>query len=257
MKAARSIGRRSRSFANVRSKPAPPQSLSRETAGEASNPDAGRARRHRPRRGQDRARPRSASLPARARTQPDRPSSLHGAPNSGADACSRSCPITTGRCRPGSARISRRSPARPACPSSCTTFPPGPTVNWPTTRWLGWRQSKQFIGLRDATGDITRPMRLRSLLPAEFRLLSGDDATALAFLANGGDGCISMISNVAPGLCQAIYSSCRQGRLQSARYLFNRLVRLTSCAHQGKPGRPQICDVPARLYAPEHAPAHR
>jgi 4-hydroxy-tetrahydrodipicolinate synthase len=95
--------------------------------------------------------------------------------------------------------------------------------------------SKQFIGLRDGTGDITRPMRLRSLLPAEFRLLSGEDATGLAFLANGGDGCISMISNVAPGLCQAIYSSCRQGRLQSARYLFNRLVRLTSCLTKESP----------------------
>jgi 4-hydroxy-tetrahydrodipicolinate synthase len=89
-------------------------------------------------------------------------------------------------------------------------------------------ESKQFIGLRDATGDITRPMRLRSRLPHAFRLLSGDDATALAFIANGGDGCISMVSNVAPELCQEIYSSCRQGRLQSARYLQNRLAPLTA-----------------------------
>src|SRR4030081_3253524 len=59
-------------------------------------------------------------------------------------------------------------------------------------------QSRQFIGLRDGTGDISRPMRLRSRLPSGFRLLSGDDATALAFVANGGDGCISMVSNVAP-----------------------------------------------------------
>jgi 4-hydroxy-tetrahydrodipicolinate synthase len=44
-----------------------------------------------------------------------------------------------------------------------------------------------------------------------------------------------MISNVAPGLCQAVYSSCRQGRLQSARYLFNRLVRLTSCLAKESP----------------------
>jgi 4-hydroxy-tetrahydrodipicolinate synthase len=44
-------------------------------------------------------------------------------------------------------------------------------------------QSRQFIGLRDGTGDITRPLRLRSRLPLGFRLLSGDDATALAFIA--------------------------------------------------------------------------
>jgi 4-hydroxy-tetrahydrodipicolinate synthase len=96
-------------------------------------------------------------------------------------------------------------------------------------------ESRQFIGLRDGTGDITRPMRLRPLLPSEFRLLSGEDATTLAFLANGGDGCISMISNVAPGLCRAIYSNCRQGRLQSARYLFNRLARLTNCLTKESP----------------------
>jgi len=96
-------------------------------------------------------------------------------------------------------------------------------------------ESGQFIGLRDGTGDITRPMRLRSLLPSGFRLLSGDDATALAFVANGGDGCISLISNVAPGLCQAIFSSCRQGRLQTARYLQNRLAPLTAALTRGSP----------------------
>jgi 4-hydroxy-tetrahydrodipicolinate synthase len=88
-------------------------------------------------------------------------------------------------------------------------------------------KSAQFIGLRDASGDITRPLRLRSKLPPGFRLLSGDDATALAFIANGGDGCISVVSNVAPDLCQAIFSNCRQGRLQSARYLQSRLAPLT------------------------------
>src|ERR1700736_2633834 len=90
-------------------------------------------------------------------------------------------------------------------------------------------QSRQFIGLRDGTGDVTRPPRLRSLLPSEFRLLSGDDPTALPFIANGGDGCLSMISNVAPDLCRVIFTSCRQGRLQSARYLQGRLAPLTAC----------------------------
>jgi 4-hydroxy-tetrahydrodipicolinate synthase len=99
-------------------------------------------------------------------------------------------------------------------------------------------ESKQFIGLRDGSGDITRPMRLRPLLPLGFRLLSGDDATALAFIANGGDGCISMVSNVAPELCQAIFSICRQGRLQTARYLHNRLAPLTASLSK---------DIPAAL----------
>jgi 4-hydroxy-tetrahydrodipicolinate synthase len=89
-------------------------------------------------------------------------------------------------------------------------------------------ESSQFIGLRDATGDLTRPMRLRPLLPKEFRLLSGDDATALGFIASGGDGCISMVSNVAPDLCQAMFSNCRRARLQSARYLQSRLAPLSA-----------------------------
>jgi 4-hydroxy-tetrahydrodipicolinate synthase len=96
-------------------------------------------------------------------------------------------------------------------------------------------RSKKFIGLRDATGDITRPMRLRSQLALGFRLLSGDDATALAFIANGGDGAISTISNVAPDLCQAIFSSCRQGRLQTARYLQSRLGPLTASLTKDSP----------------------
>jgi len=96
-------------------------------------------------------------------------------------------------------------------------------------------QSRRFIGLRDSTGDLARPLRLRSMVPPGFRLLSGDDATALAFLANGGDGCVSVVSNVAPELCQVIFSSCRQGRLQSARYLQSRLARLAALLARDNP----------------------
>ncbi len=96
-------------------------------------------------------------------------------------------------------------------------------------------QSRQFIGLRDGTGDLARPIRLRSMVPPGFRLLSGDDATALTFLASSGDGCISVVSNVAPELCQVIFSSCRQGRLQSARYLQSRLARLAALLARENP----------------------
>jgi 4-hydroxy-tetrahydrodipicolinate synthase len=96
-------------------------------------------------------------------------------------------------------------------------------------------QSSQFIGLRDGSGDVTRPMRVSSLVPPGFRLLSGEDVTALAFMAAGGDGCISMISNVAPDLCQVIFESCRGGRLQSARYLQRRLAPLTAALIKENP----------------------
>lgn len=96
-------------------------------------------------------------------------------------------------------------------------------------------ESRRVIGLRDGTGDMARTLRLRALLPPGFRLLSGDEPTALAFIANGGDGCISAVSNVAPDLCRAIFSSCRQGRLQSARYLHNRLAPLITALCKESP----------------------
>jgi 4-hydroxy-tetrahydrodipicolinate synthase len=95
--------------------------------------------------------------------------------------------------------------------------------------------SRHFIGLTDGSGDIARSFRLQSRLPAGFRLLSGDDATALPFIANGGDGCISSVSNVAPELCQAIYLNCRQGRPQTARYLQSRLAALTAAVTRESP----------------------
>jgi len=65
--------------------------------------------------------------------------------------------------------------------------------------------------------------------------LSGDDATALAFMSMGGDGCISTTSNVAPELCQAIFSSCRQGRMQAALYLHSRIAPLTAALSKESP----------------------
>jgi 4-hydroxy-tetrahydrodipicolinate synthase len=96
-------------------------------------------------------------------------------------------------------------------------------------------ESRQFVALRDGTGDVTRPERLSSLLPSKFRIMSGHDATALAYFATGGEGCISTISNVTPDLCRAIFSSCRQGRLQAARYLQKRLEPLGACLSQDNP----------------------
>jgi 4-hydroxy-tetrahydrodipicolinate synthase len=96
-------------------------------------------------------------------------------------------------------------------------------------------QSPQFVGLRDGTGDIARVAGLKQRLPNGFRLLSGDDATALAFLASGGDGCMSVVSNVAPEHCRAIFSSCKRGRWRQARRLHDRLLELTAILSRDSP----------------------
>jgi 4-hydroxy-tetrahydrodipicolinate synthase len=85
-----------------------------------------------------------------------------------------------------------------------------------------------IIGLKDATGDISRPARLKRLVGNDFRLLSGDDATALAFFVQGGHGCISVTSNLAPALCRNMFLACRHGQLRQAQRLAEIAVELTA-----------------------------
>ncbi len=86
----------------------------------------------------------------------------------------------------------------------------------------------QIIGIKDATGDVKRPLHLRSLVGSQFRLLSGDDATALAFIEAGGHGCISVTSNVAPNLCRAMYLACRQRQGSKAHQFAAPVAELTA-----------------------------
>jgi 4-hydroxy-tetrahydrodipicolinate synthase len=78
-------------------------------------------------------------------------------------------------------------------------------------------ESTQFIGLNDSAGSVARLFRLRSMLPPAFRLLCGDYTNALAYLASGGDGCISGVANLFPDRCRHIYEGCATGHLQASR----------------------------------------
>jgi 4-hydroxy-tetrahydrodipicolinate synthase len=95
--------------------------------------------------------------------------------------------------------------------------------------------SPQFIGLKDGSGDVTRPLRLKSLLRPEFRLLSGDDTTILPFLLHGGDGCISGTATIAPELYRDLTESCRHGRLRTALGIAERLAPLNASAFSQTP----------------------
>ncbi len=68
-----------------------------------------------------------------------------------------------------------------------------------------------IAGLKDATGDMSRPSRLRALCGGELAQLSGDDATSAAHLAMGGDGCISVTANVTPSLCAQMHAAWVRG----------------------------------------------
>ncbi|SEC84300.1 4-hydroxy-tetrahydrodipicolinate synthase [Bradyrhizobium erythrophlei] len=93
----------------------------------------------------------------------------------------------------------------------------------------------RIIGLRDGSSDVARLRRLRPRLPATFRMLTGDDTMSLAYMAAGGDGCISSVSNVAPDLCVAVARHLREGRLYQARELHQRLVPLATLLEREHP----------------------
>jgi 4-hydroxy-tetrahydrodipicolinate synthase len=86
----------------------------------------------------------------------------------------------------------------------------------------------RIAGLKDATGDVDRTQRLRHLLGAAFRLFTGDDAAALDCLVRGGDGCISVVANVAPRTCTQLHDAWRQGEPAEARLLARTLAPLTA-----------------------------
>jgi 4-hydroxy-tetrahydrodipicolinate synthase len=82
------------------------------------------------------------------------------------------------------------------------------------------------VGVKDATGNIARSSRDRGALPASFIRLSGDDATALGFMAHGGRGCISVTSNVAPRVCAELQEACLAGDYVKGLGLQDRLMAL-------------------------------
>ncbi len=84
----------------------------------------------------------------------------------------------------------------------------------------------RIVGVKDATGDLDRVCRQRMLCGADFLQLSGEDATAHGFNAQGGRGCISVTANVAPRLCADMQEACLAGDYGKALELQDRLMPL-------------------------------
>ena len=72
---------------------------------------------------------------------------------------------------------------------------------------------KNIIGVKDATNDLFRPLLTRKKMQNDFCYLSGEDGTALAYLAQGGHGCISVTANVAPKLCSQMHNEWQNGNI--------------------------------------------
>jgi len=85
---------------------------------------------------------------------------------------------------------------------------------------------KNITGVKDATASMVRVSQQREALGPEFNQLSGEDATALGFMAHGGHGCISVTSNVAPRLCAEFQGACLRGDYEAALRLHDKLMPL-------------------------------
>jgi 4-hydroxy-tetrahydrodipicolinate synthase len=83
-----------------------------------------------------------------------------------------------------------------------------------------------IVGVKDATNDLARPLKMRREIDGEFSLLSGEDATAVAYLAQGGDGCISVTANIAPLLCSEMHGAWQKGDFATVRTINERLIPL-------------------------------
>ena len=82
------------------------------------------------------------------------------------------------------------------------------------------------VGVKDATTDLARPAMERVRIQEDFSYLSGEDGTAVAYNAAGGNGCISVTANVAPTLCARLQKACAENDFLGARKIQNRLMPL-------------------------------
>jgi len=100
----------------------------------------------------------------------------------------------------------------------------GVTMTVETVGTLAERST--VVGIKDAVGDMIRPTLMREACGPDFILLSGDDPSALGYMAHGGRGCISVSSNVAPEACAAFQNACLAGDFAAAREEHARLIDL-------------------------------
>jgi 4-hydroxy-tetrahydrodipicolinate synthase len=83
-----------------------------------------------------------------------------------------------------------------------------------------------IVGVKDATANLARPLRERAVCGPDWVQLSGEDGTALAYMIQGCQGCISVTANVAPKLCSEFQAACLKGDWAGALVLQKRLMPL-------------------------------
>jgi 4-hydroxy-tetrahydrodipicolinate synthase len=105
-------------------------------------------------------------------------------------------------------------------------IPPRSVVDMSVETMARLYELKNIAGVKDATANLARVSLQRHVLGPDFIQLSGEDMTALAYMAAGGHGCISVVANVAPKLCADLMSCALKGDYAGALKIQDRLVPL-------------------------------
>ena len=105
-------------------------------------------------------------------------------------------------------------------------IPPRSVVDMSVETMARLARHPNIVGVKDATMNLVRPLHTRRACGREFCQMSGEDATVVAFLAAGGDGCISVTANVAPRLCRDLHAAWQDGRAPEAIAIQDRLLPL-------------------------------
>ena len=103
-------------------------------------------------------------------------------------------------------------------------IPPRSVVDMSVETMARLARHPNIVGVKDATANLTRPLHTTAACGTEFTQLSGEDHTALAFMAAGGHGCISVTGNIAPALCSLMHEAWAEGRVADAMAIQRRLV---------------------------------
>ena len=107
-------------------------------------------------------------------------------------------------------------------------IPPRSAVDMSLETMARLAKLPNIVGVKDATSQIARVSATRLMIGSDFCQLSGEDATALAVLAHGGHGCISVTANIAPRMCAEFHDAWAGGRPGEALDYQDRLMPLHS-----------------------------
>jgi 4-hydroxy-tetrahydrodipicolinate synthase len=105
-------------------------------------------------------------------------------------------------------------------------IPPRSVVDMSVDTMARLYELKNIAGVKDATADLARVSKQRHAMGPDFIQMSGEDMTALAYMAAGGHGCISVTANVAPKLCAELMSLVLKGDYAGALKVQDRLTPL-------------------------------